>query len=603
MNINIVHPHDERLKFLTGFNGYFGDALVTKNKTVFWTDSRYSEQAKSELSSEWDIIITSSDSKSATLAQWLINEFKGHTKAYIGADPMLVPAFVWLAWEKELEKSNIKLVKVGTYFNLNGWKNLIDSIWKTDRPNPNTENALYNPKYFGKDWKAKIADVRNLMKSSNVDAVVLTDMSEITWLLNIRGYDLSYYLGLFKAYLVIEKRKIKLFVDKERISYGLKQKWRINDKNCVIRQGLYCVEHFEYHEIFIQLRTYSQLWELVWLPSRCGFTPGISMYIYDSIPAKKRIIQPSPVITLRTTKNQQEIEGIRHAHQTDGSATTQFLSYFDNVYTYRHINRNILDSLKEFRGHFYEQNEPEGIPFPIFIGYANNPKTPCYNESCLQTKVNEDIPVVNLRYSVNYRGGTVNSARTIHFSEEPPAPFKKAYTDTLINLIDVAKTTFPTDITIDELQRGSQKSFVNVEYDDLFNSVHGFGHLVAFNSSLIPSPSIQYSPESCSRCNIRRLKPGQFIVNGHSTFVNNGTNSYWNSNGQQLLGFEDISRVPYDVNLIDEKLLNQEHFDWLKKHGEKIRKDVLKQMDVRYWPLRATDFPEIYLLERTRSLK
>lgn len=67
------------------------------------------------------------------------------------------------------------------------------------------------------------------MRASNADALVLTDMSEISWLLNIKGYDLP-LIHVLKAYLVIELRSIKLFVDEKKITDKLKIEWDLG--NC-----------------------------------------------------------------------------------------------------------------------------------------------------------------------------------------------------------------------------------------------------------------------------------------------------------------------------------------------------------------------------------
>ena len=46
-------PHDERRRYITGFTGSAGDALITEDKAVLWTDGRYFIQADLQLDCNW----------------------------------------------------------------------------------------------------------------------------------------------------------------------------------------------------------------------------------------------------------------------------------------------------------------------------------------------------------------------------------------------------------------------------------------------------------------------------------------------------------------------------------------------------------------------
>lgn len=48
-----MDPHDMRKEFLTGFYGSAGEAVVTIDKAVLWTDGRYHIQANNELDCNW----------------------------------------------------------------------------------------------------------------------------------------------------------------------------------------------------------------------------------------------------------------------------------------------------------------------------------------------------------------------------------------------------------------------------------------------------------------------------------------------------------------------------------------------------------------------
>ena len=51
-----VPKHNDRLKFISGFNGSYGFALVLRNKNYLFVDGRYSLQAKNQSGKLFKII-------------------------------------------------------------------------------------------------------------------------------------------------------------------------------------------------------------------------------------------------------------------------------------------------------------------------------------------------------------------------------------------------------------------------------------------------------------------------------------------------------------------------------------------------------------------
>lgn len=54
-----VADHDKRLKYLSGFSGTGGLAVVTQTKAIFWTGWMYHQQADEELSCDWQLFLDS----------------------------------------------------------------------------------------------------------------------------------------------------------------------------------------------------------------------------------------------------------------------------------------------------------------------------------------------------------------------------------------------------------------------------------------------------------------------------------------------------------------------------------------------------------------
>ena len=69
----------------------------------------------------------------------------------------------------------------------------------------------------GKKWEDKVKDVRKKLKSVGADAMVVTALDEVAWLLNIRGYDIPYN-PLVIAYVIVTHDEVNLYANESKIS-------------------------------------------------------------------------------------------------------------------------------------------------------------------------------------------------------------------------------------------------------------------------------------------------------------------------------------------------------------------------------------------------
>lgn len=59
---------DERLKFLTGYSGTTGEAVITIKSAALWVDAAFYEQADHELNCDWRIFRSG---EHPTIAEWI----------------------------------------------------------------------------------------------------------------------------------------------------------------------------------------------------------------------------------------------------------------------------------------------------------------------------------------------------------------------------------------------------------------------------------------------------------------------------------------------------------------------------------------------------
>lgn len=90
-----------------------------------------------------------------------------------------------MKWENQLKDKFLALTKINN--------NLIDLIWGEERPETlNITIQVWERSYAGEKWEDKILELRQKLYYHKCDAMIVTSLTEIAYLLNVRGRDIPY---------------------------------------------------------------------------------------------------------------------------------------------------------------------------------------------------------------------------------------------------------------------------------------------------------------------------------------------------------------------------------------------------------------------------
>ncbi|XP_018351410.1 PREDICTED: xaa-Pro aminopeptidase 1-like isoform X2 [Trachymyrmex septentrionalis] len=581
-----VDPHDMRREFLTGFHGSAGIAIVTIDKAVLWTDGRYHVQANHQLDCNW-ILMKRGEHDVPTITEWLMQEFQNRSEVRIGANPKLIPAFTWETWEHELANSSVRLIAVHN--------DLVDLIWQVGRPKYNPHAAYpLTDEYSGKPWQEKVQSIRLEMEYSSVDALVVTALDEIAWLFNIRGYDLP-HTPVLRAYAIVTHESLHLYAPRQKILRSVDIHLKID-----FCSHANCVKWHNYTDIWYDLKTMSQAWNTVWLPSPYGYSPGASKEIYNSIPPEKRLAKASPIIDLRAEKNKIEVAGMRRSHLKDAMAMCDFLAYMEEQYKLDSEGWDEMQVVRVINEIRYEQDGNRGIAFPTIAGYGPHAAMPHYEPNNLTNIKIGTTSTLMIDSGGQYLDGTTDVTRTLHLGV-PTDEQKKAYTRVLIGSIELSSLIFPNDLSADQLDVIARRSLWSSGYDYMHGTGHGIGHF----SSVHESPISLYYGCKNAGCSVK-LKPGFFLSNEPGYYKEDDFGvrlenilevipaDKLSHNGQRFLKFRDVTLVPYEPKLIKINMLTSPHRRWLNNYNKRIREEVgaeLKKnlkMKAFYWMMAKT---------------
>ncbi|WP_455473774.1 aminopeptidase P family protein [Bartonella sp. B30(2025)] len=560
-----VPPHAQRLRWLTGFTGSSGIALILKNKAIIFTDGRYKLQVRQQTDPR---IFDYEDLISCPPSQWLA---KNKQKLSIGFDPWLHTIAATDALKKALElEEGGRLVATQS--------NLIDLIWHDQPKLPQSALSIHPLKYAGCNTDEKLILIRKNIQQANADAFIFTDPSSIAWTFNIRGKDVSNTPFSLCFALIPTKGTPALFIDSKKL--GVEQKQYLENY----------VKLYEPEQLVSKIKDYVQKGTVFALDPQLTCE---KLRIVIEEEGSSFISLTDPASLSRAVKNSTELDGARKAHLRDGIALTRFLSWLDKQTPGTQDEISSAKKLEEFR--ITTANEMgeklEDLSFDTISGAGANGAIIHYR---VTTKTNKRLNAGEL-YLVDsggqYRDGTTDVTRTVAIGDIGEEE-KRCFTLVLKGMIALASARFP---------RGTRGQDVDILarialWKAGFNYAHGTGHGVG--SYL----SVHEGPQNVSSRGSQELIPGMIISNEPGYYREGAFGirienlmivkpaQKINGGDIEMLSFETITNCPIDRRLILPELLTLQERQWLNDyhaHVYQVNAPYLNEEDKK-WIKEAT---------------
>ncbi len=530
-----VAPYAERLRWLTGFAGSWGTAIVLDKKAAIFVDGRYTTQVQEQVP---DKAILKKHLVDEPPVQWVKEELKKGQA--LGYDPMLLTVAEARRYRQACTEVGAKLVAVKT--------NLIDLIW-TDKPARSQKPLFVQPeKFTGKAAKDKLKDIATGLKKAGHDAVFLAEPSSVAWLFNLRGSDVAYTPVVLAYALVHAKGKAELFIEKSRVPKEVSDALR----------GI--ADVYPPDELAARLKKLAR--RKVMLDESSA--PDFVRVTLEA--AKAQVIAGVDPCTMpKAQKNEVERQGARDAQRRDGAALSGFLNWFASEAPKGGLDEAAsAEKLKEFRT---ATNMLEDLSFPSISAAGPHAAIPHYylsEASNLPVKLNE---IYLIDSGAQYRDGTTDVTRTVIVGTPTPE-MKDRFTRVLKGMIGISRLRFPEGTTgahIDAIARASLWS-AGLDFD------HGTGHGVG---SFL---SVHEGPARISKASHVVLKPGMILSNepgyykpGHygiriENLLLIKEPEEIAGGERKMMAFETLTWAPIDRHLIDVNLLSPDEKQWLNDY-------------------------------------
>ncbi|MGH6904064.1 MAG: aminopeptidase P family N-terminal domain-containing protein, partial [Geminicoccaceae bacterium] len=171
-----VPARADRMRWLTGFTGSAGLAVVLPERAAIFVDGRYTLQVRRQVD---QTLFAPHDLTSDPPAAWIAAHLPSVGR--LGFDP-------WLHTERQIETYRRAAARAGGTL-MPVPENPIDAIWPGQPARPISPVVPHEPRFAGVAAEEKTATIGASLARAGIDAAVLTAPDSIAWLLNIRGGD------------------------------------------------------------------------------------------------------------------------------------------------------------------------------------------------------------------------------------------------------------------------------------------------------------------------------------------------------------------------------------------------------------------------------
>lgn len=555
-----VPPSAERLKWLTGFSGSAGIAIVAKNKAALVVDTRYTIQSRAEVDAK---IFQFPKFERNTLANWVMENLP--RKSIIGFDPFLHTIREIEKLSDQISEKEIKLKPIA--------KNLVDRVWGKERPKPPVGQVALQPlKYSGRNAEDKISDIQKVLQSENQSATVLTLPDSIAWLFNIRGSDIPHN-PVALAYAIIPARgKPSLFIHLEKLSSDVKKYLksivRLHHPDVLKTQ----LTALKTHKNPVRVDDASAAW---WF----GRTLGLKKITRAADPCLKR----------KAIKNAAEIKGARAAHVRDGIAMVQFLHWLDESCATDAVDE--ISAAKQLETFREETGALRDISFDTISGSGPNGAIVHYRVSTATNRPLKSGELYLVDSGAQYQDGTTDITRTIAIGT-PTDDMRDRFTRVLKGHIGIATAKFPSGTRGVDLDPFARRALWDVGLDYGHGTGHGIGSYL----------SVHEGPQSISRAGMVPLEtgmicsnePGYYQEGAYGIRIENlilvTKHKTATKTDKAFLEFETLTLAPIDLRLVKIDLLTEQERHWLNDYHANVRKALDPKLDAsrRKWLKNAT---------------
>lgn len=520
-----VRPCDERLAWMTGFDGSAGTAVILADKAALFSDSRYSLQLERQLDSTlWQGF----DTAEKGLADWLAAQAAPARLTLGYASETTTPARL-RRWQKISGRLDWQALPAHP----------VDPIW-TDRPAPAPRAVWQVPDHLaGQTAAEKLAALREKMAAGGAQAQLVTDPMAVNWLFNLRGNDLAHTpVHLCFALIPEQGQPVLIGAEAGAASLAGAEGVALSDAGKMLAslsgQKL-ALDRASCPLLIADLASSSGA-EIVW--------------------------QEDPLIGMKACKNSAELAGFHAAHLQDALAFLEFWHWLEQQDVTGFTESQLADQLQQYRA-----AKPGYIcdSFPAIVGFAENAAVVHYRARPGQDRQITADNLLLIDSGGHYQQGTTDITRTLAIGS-PPAEAVAAASSVLAGHCELARARFPAQSSGAQLDALARAPLWEKQLDYGHGTGHGVGHILSVHEgpvSLSPRSDKPVQAGMVLSNEPGYYQPGSFGVRQENLVAVEQADAGW-------LKLAPLTLVPFDRRLADPAFFSTDQLAWLNQYHRSV---------------------------------
>lgn len=554
-NGEYVPEHWEGRKWISGFNGSAGTAVVTMQDAALWTDSRYFLAAEEQLRGTPFCLMKERVEGTPSITRWLGMKLSAVESPVVGVDGTVNSAASVEALITELRAEGGITVRT----NLDP----LARIWADRPPVPQSEVAIHPLEYAGEPCRSKLERIRRALKERHACGMLAAALDDIAWTLNLRGTDV-HCNPVFVAYLLIEPERATLFIDKAKLTPGVEAYLR--------GEGVGTAGYADVGKALEAYREYNILMD-----------DGEINYTLFNMPRCLKVVAPSPIPAMKAVKNETEIQGFRRAMLRDGVAMVEFLRWLrPAVEAGGQTELSVSAKLEQLRA---SQPLYRGLSFDTIAAYQEHGAIVHYEPTPETDAALRPEGLLLLDSGAQYLDGTTDITRTVSLGPVTDEQ-RLVYTLVLKGHIQLELLKFPRGASGTQLDAVARKDMWRYG----FNYLHGTGHGVGSYLNVHEGPHqirMEYKPAPLVEGMTVTDEPGIYLPSLFGVRTENTLliAPYKETPFGRFLQFEPLTLCPIDTGPIIRDMLTAEETAWLNDYHNTVldRLSPLLDAEERAW--------------------
>lgn len=563
-NSEYVPSRWEGRKWISGFDGSAGTAVVTLHSAALWTDSRYFLAAEEQLAGTEFQLMRERVDGTPSIAEWIATEIESAESSEIGVDGMCMTYAECSDLKTDLKHNGGITVRTNL--------DILDRIW-TDRPSVPLNPVSIQPiEYAGESCHDKLGRIRSNLLRRGAGGMLMTQLDDIAWTLNLRGTDV-HCTPVFVAWLIVAEEVAVLYIKDEKLSPEVIE--YLNAEGVAVD---------DYDNIIDALNSYDGYTLLI--------DPATTNYTLSQLRGNFNLVSaPSPVPEMKAIKNEVECNGFRNAMQRDGVAMVKFLKWLEEAVPKGcETELSVSAKLRQLRA---EQPLFKDESFDTIAGYEEHGAIVHYEPT-----PDTDVPLrpegfLLLDSGAQYLDGTTDITRTIQLGKVTDL-HRRVYTLVLKGHLSLQNLCFPRGAAGTQLDAVARVAM----WREGMNFMHGTGHGVGSYLSVHEGPHQirqEYRPAPMLEGMTVTDEPGLYLADKFGVRIENTllTVPYMTTEFGKFLRFEPLTLCPIDTRPIVVDMLSTEELGLLNAYHKMVYERLSPMLDEEH---------KAWLADKTRSL-